>query len=146
MTPTETREIVWKLHLRAPPVRVFEHLATDAGRARFWAEETRQRETEIQFRFATGETLTSRVLRIDPPWTLELTYFDDTVVSFALLEAPGGGTDLELRERGVPEASWAENHAGWISVLMALKAAVDFGADLRNHDAARSWLHGFVDN
>ena len=28
----------------------------------------------------------------------------------------------------------------------ALKAAADFGVDLRNHEAARSWDEGFVDN
>jgi hypothetical protein len=36
--------------------------------------------------------------------------------------------------------------AGWVSVLLALKAAVDFGVDLRNHDPERTWSTGFVDN
>jgi hypothetical protein len=29
---------------------------------------------------------------------------------------------------------------------MALKAAADFGVDLRSHDPARTWDQGFVDN
>ena len=39
-----------------------------------------------------------------------------------------------------------ENRAGWVSVLLGLKAWADFGVDLRTHDAARSWAAGFVDN
>jgi hypothetical protein len=33
-----------------------------------------------------------------------------------------------------------------VSVLLALKAAVDFSVDLRNHDAGRTWCSGYVDN
>jgi hypothetical protein len=29
---------------------------------------------------------------------------------------------------------------------MALKAAADFSADLRNHDPSRTWERGFADN
>jgi hypothetical protein len=36
--------------------------------------------------------------------------------------------------------------AGWVSWLMAMKAAVDFGVDLRNHDAERTWFDGYADN
>jgi len=45
--------------------------------------------------------------------------------------------DEELRREMIP---------GWVSVLMAMKAAVDFGVDLRNHDPKRSWQQGFADN
>jgi hypothetical protein len=40
----------------------------------------------------------------------------------------------------------AEVLPGWVSVLMALKAYVDHGVDLRNHDAARTWDQGYCDN
>ena len=56
-----------------------------------------------------------------------------------------GGTDLLLTERGVPAESRVSNHAGWVSVLLALKAAVDHGIDLRNHDPLRTWDRGYVD-
>jgi hypothetical protein len=36
--------------------------------------------------------------------------------------------------------------AGWVSVQLALKAAVDFGVDLRTHDPARSWDQGYAEN
>ena len=47
---------------------------------------------------------------------------------------------------GVPEADRVDVTAGWVSVLLALKAAVDFGVDLRNHDPQRSWEHGYAEN
>ena len=40
----------------------------------------------------------------------------------------------------------AENRAGWVSVLLTLKAAADFGVDLRNHDPTRTWDQDFADN
>lgn len=55
-------------------------------------------------------------------------------------------TDLTLSDAGVPAADRAEVTAGWVSVLLALKAAVDFGVDLRNHDRQRTWGTGYADN
>jgi hypothetical protein len=43
-------------------------------------------------------------------------------------------------------ANDAETRAGWVSVLLALKAAADHGVDLRNHDPARTWETGYADN
>lgn len=36
--------------------------------------------------------------------------------------------------------------AGWVSVLMAMKAAVDHGVDPRNHDEERPWVRGYADS
>jgi hypothetical protein len=33
--------------------------------------------------------------------------------------------------------------AGWVWLLLRLKASVDFGVDLRNHDEDRTWWHGY---
>ena len=57
-----------------------------------------------------------------------------------------GGTDLTLTETGVPAKWREENRAGWVSVLMALKAAIDFDVDVRSHDPQRTWDQGFVEN
>jgi hypothetical protein len=46
----------------------------------------------------------------------------------------------------VPAEDRAEVVAGWVSGLLALKAAVDFGVDLRNHDPQRTWDAGFAEN
>jgi hypothetical protein len=68
------------------------------------------------------------------------------VTTFDLADDGAGGTDLTLTDAGVREADYAETHAGWVSVLLALKAAADHGVDLRNHDEQRTWDQGFVDN
>lgn len=46
----------------------------------------------------------------------------------------------------VDESIRMEMAAGWVSVLMAMKAAVDHGVDLRNHDESRTWGDGYADN
>jgi hypothetical protein len=53
---------------------------------------------------------------------------------------------LILTDQGVPEEDRIEIIAGWVSVLMALKASVDFGIDLRNHDPQRTWNECYVEN
>ena len=69
-----------------------------------------------------------------------------SVTTFELTQDGRGGTDLTLTAAGVPPADRVEMTAGWVSVLLALKAAVDSGVDLRNHDPARTWDQGFADN
>ena len=124
---------------------MFALLATDEGRASFWAESASQEGNEIFFRFPNGEMLRSRVLESQPPERIVLTYFSGSVVTFELTRSDGG-TDLTLSESGVPEHEVTENRAGWISVLLNLKARVDFGIDLRNHDPRRTWTDGYIDN
>jgi len=46
----------------------------------------------------------------------------------------------------VPLQDRAEIIAGWVSVLLSLKAAGNFGVDLRGHDPERHWDHGYVEN
>ncbi|MBV7255937.1 hypothetical protein KCG44_03970 [Pacificimonas sp. WHA3] len=52
--------------------------------------------------------------------------------------------DLTLPTTGIAPGDHDGMLPGWLNVLPPLKAAVDFGIDLRNHDAARSWGQGFV--
>ena len=73
-------------------------------------------------------------------------YYGSSIATFALEEDGQGGTDLTLTDSGVPAQQRTEVIAGWVSVLMALKAAVDFGVDLRAHDADRHWDSGYVEN
>ncbi|HUH13861.1 MAG TPA: SRPBCC domain-containing protein [Longimicrobiales bacterium] len=143
--------IRWRLHLASPPERVYALLASPRGRARFWARSAEgegEGEGEggtIEFRFVDGTELRSRVLEEAPPHRFALTYFGGSTVVFELAPDGAGGTDLLLTETGVPEDERLENLAGWVSVLLALKAAADFGVDLRNGDPGRSWAHGYVD-
>lgn len=138
-------EIVWRLRLRATPEAVFDLLTTDEGRGSFWAERTEQDGERIRFRFPNGETLDSRVHASSRPTRFSLTYFGGSIVSFELRPA-GSGTDLCLRESNVPAREREENWAGWVSVLLNLKARADHGVDLRNHDSELTWSEGYVDN
>lgn len=81
-----------------------------------------------------------------PPHRYTVEYFGGSRVAFDVASDGAGGTDLVLTESGISPDEWAENYAGWVSVLLSLKAAVDFEVDLRNHDPARSWKIGYVDN
>ena len=139
-------EVRWRVHLGSPPEAVYELLATDDGRSQFWAESARERDGAIDFEFANGERWRGRILEADPPRRFGIEYFGGSRAVFEL--APDGerGTDLTLVETEVPEKWEAENRAGWVSVLLTLKATADFGVDLRNHDPARTWSQGYCDN
>ena len=133
--------IRWRVHVASPPLIVHALLATDAGRARFWAESAEERNGEIDFRFPDGSSWRGRVLANDPPRSFALDYLG-TRVEFELADDGAAGTDVTL----VDESEHPETRAGWVSVLLALKAAADHGIDLRNHDSRRTWEQGFVDN
>ncbi len=120
-------------------------LATPEGRRLFWAVSAEETRGEITFEFVSGQRLSSRVLEAVAPRRYALTYFAGSHVTFELLPDGGGGTDLTLTEWNVLDDALAENIAAWVSVLLHLKAAADFGVDLRNHDPKRGWHHGYVD-
>ena len=124
---------------------VYEALATDDGRATYWAERAPERDGTIEFHILNYPVSTGRVLHREHPRRFVVEYFG-TVVSFKLDDDGYGGTDLSLVAEVPDESSRMEFAAGWVSVLLALKAAVDFGVDLRNHDPQRSWSQGYADN
>lgn len=135
----------WKMHFASPPQKVFEVLATDEGRASFWAESAPERDGRITFNFIGHEPYTGRVLRREPTRLFAIEYFGSQV-EFTMEPDGAGGTDLSLVSTQVDESIRMEVVAGWVSVLMAMKAAVDHGIDLRNHDASRTWEDGYADN
>jgi uncharacterized protein YndB with AHSA1/START domain len=144
-------DLRYRVHLRAAPATVFGFLATGDGRARFWAESAPEEPdgpegSAIAFRFPDRSRLRARVLACEPPRVLRVEYFGGSRVEFELAGDGAGGTELTLTETGLSPAEREENAAGWVSVLLALKAAVDFGVDLRNHDPARTWREGYVEN
>lgn len=135
----------WRLHLRADPETVYQALATDRGREQYWAETSREQDDRIAFCFPDGQVHTATVTTRRPPHRFELEYFGSPS-RFDLRADGAGGTDLELTVGQVPADDHLEVAGGWVSVLMALKAAVDHGVDLRNHDPNRHWGTGYVDN
>lgn len=144
--PSEPGLIRWRLHLAAPPEAVYGFLAAPAGRARFWAESAEDDNGFIVWRFPNGETARTRLLEQKPPHRFVVEYLGGSTATFELISDGARGTDLTLTDEGVPERWRVEVTTGWVSALLALKAAVDFGVDLRNHDPQRTWEHGFVDN
>jgi uncharacterized protein YndB with AHSA1/START domain len=140
------RTVTWRVHLASPRADVYEILATDAGRARFWAQSAVERDGRVEFHFPNGARWSSVVLEREPPARFAVTYIGGSRATFELAAADDGGTDLTLTDAGVPDAEYDDARAGWVSVLLALKAAADFGVDLRSHDARRTWDDGYVDN
>ena len=138
--------IRWRLYLKMPNTRVFQALSTDAGRASFWAESAMETNGVIQFVFPNQMTWDAHILESIPPKKYVVQYFGNSITAFTLEEDGEGGTILSLTDAGVPIQDRTEVIAGWVSVLMNLKAVVEFGVDLRNHDVTRQWDNGFVEN
>lgn len=135
--------IDWRIHLASPPWKVWRAWTTDAGRERFWAEASGAAEGGFDLAFVNGEALRVEVVEAQADRRLVFRYFGGSTVTVELAPDGAGGCDLRLREEGAPDP--LANRAGWVSVLLACKAAVDFGIDLRSRDPARSWDAGFVD-
>jgi hypothetical protein len=146
MISTDTPEIFWRLHLKSAPDTVFLMLSTNEGRARFWAESAFETDGDIEFRFPNGQCHRGRVIDQIRPTRFVVQYIGGSITTFDLEDDGSGGTVLMLRDCGVSEQERVEVTAGWVSVLMALKAAVDYGIDLRNHDERYSWERGYADN
>ncbi len=136
--------IVWRLHLRSSPQRVYDVLDSDAGRASFWAESAVEVNGVIDFEFINGFSCEARVLTRRPPQEWSIDYFN-SVASFRLESDGAGGTDLTLVNENVATEDRNEVTAGWLNVLFPLKAWVDHAVDLRSHDPARIWDAGYVD-
>jgi uncharacterized protein YndB with AHSA1/START domain len=138
--------IQWKIHLKSPPEEVYKALSTDQGRASFRAESAIEQDGIIDFVFPNHAEWKGKILDTVPSHKFKVEYYSDSVVTFELSPDGSGGTDLTLTDRGVPQEDREEVTAGWVSVLMAFKASVDFGVDLRNHDLKRTWDEGFAEN
>lgn len=137
--------ISWNIHFRSGQQKVFDALATDAGRAKYWAESTEEKDGHITFHIYNYPSVRGKILAKEPPYLFELEYFG-TRVRFELQSDGRDGTILHLHAEVDDNALREEMTAGWVSVLMAMKAAVDFDVDLRNHDPNRAWAQGFADN
>jgi hypothetical protein len=137
--------IRWKMHFQSSKEKVFCALATDQGRSRYWAESALELDGCVTFNILGYEPYRGRILKKRAPSQFALEYFG-TIVEFSLQDDGRGGADLSLVASQVDEAVRMEMIAGWVSVLMAMKAAVDHGVDLRNHDATRTWNDGYADN
>jgi hypothetical protein len=138
--------IRWRLHLKSSKEKVYQALSTNPGRASFWAESAIEKDRIIYFKFPNKMTWDAQIIEAIPNRQYTIQYIGNSVTSFLLEADNQDGTDLTLIDSGVAQEHRTEVIAGWVSVLMALKAAVDFGIDLRIHDEKRQWENGYVDN
>lgn len=138
-------EIKWKLHLKTSPEEVYGYLSTSEGRKKYWAENAEELNGYIHFVFANGQKYRSKILLAKPFSYYQIEYFN-SIVRFDLMDDGKGGTDLVMLNSKVPEEDYRTNYAGWVSLLLTLKAMVDFNVDIRNHDTKRTWDQLYIDN
>ena len=137
--------VAWKLHFASSPATVYAALTTDGGRKAYWSESAEETDGKIHFVFLNDVQCVGDVLERSPNSRFRVTYFGFNV-TFDLETDGSGGTDMQVTCTGVSDNEKRQMTAGWVSWLLTMKAAVDFGVDLRNHDPNRTWFDGFADN
>lgn len=123
---------------------MFTALATAEGRAKFWAESAIERDGVIHFTFINGYTCDRKIVERREPSVFALDYFG-AVACLKLTDDGTGGTELLLTHRGVSAEDRDEVHAGWLNVLLPLRAWLITAVDIRNHDRTRTWDQRYVD-
>lgn len=141
----DPERITWKVHFHASPDVVYEFLADADKRKQYWAVSADETDGLIHYRFLNDIETTGRILASEPGRLFTVEYFG-TVTSFELASCDDGGCDMQMSCAQFDQAMRTELIAGWVSWLLTMRAAVDFGVDLRNHDAERTWIKGFADN
>ncbi len=142
--PSTADTVVWRLHLRSDPKRVYELLSTDQGRRSFWSESAVEKDGVIEFQAKNGNRWQSKIVAREEPRLFVLDY--GGLVTFELNEDGAGGTDLTLTHTDFDPNDRDDVLAGWINILLPLKGRADFDIDLRNSDPKRDWAHGYVDH
>jgi len=123
----------WKAHFSSGPAEVYRALSTPLGRSRYWAETADERDQVIRFVLSDGRTDDARIAHAVKDELYQLNYFGRTV-TFTLAADESGGTDLTLS----CDDPGGRHDADHVALLLRLKAFVDFGVDLRNHDTSRT--------
>lgn len=136
--------IVWRLSLASSREAVFELLDTDDGRQRFWAVRSRAVDGGFDLEFPGGLETRVEIVERDAPSRLRLRYFGSDV-ELLLAGREDGGCLFEVRCHCDDPKAWLEMYPGWVSWLLVLKGAADFGAALRNGSPERTWSQRYVD-
>lgn len=139
------KNLSWKILLQKEPKAVYDMLNTDKGRASFWAESAIEDQNSIQFIFINGQKTISPILDRSPHQLFKINYFG-VETSFYLQPLNENKTVVQLECVDIPESEYEEILPGWVSVLMNLKAVLEHGIDLRNHDPQHCWDQRFVNN
>jgi uncharacterized protein YndB with AHSA1/START domain len=142
--PSTDDTIVWRLHLRSSPQRVYELLTSDEERANYWSKTAVEHDGVIEFEAKNGNRWQSRIVERVPGRRFTMEY--GGVTEFDLAEDGAGGTDLTLTNTGFAPEDRDDALPGWLNILLPLKAWADFGVDLRGADPERDWTRGYVDH
>ncbi|MFF0341839.1 hypothetical protein [Kribbella sp. NPDC004875] len=126
-----------KVFCAAGPSDVYRAVSTWHGRERFWATAAPETDGVISFRLGDGRTDESRIEQAVQDERYQLRYFGRTL-TFTLTPGATGGTDLTLSSDDPADCPEV------VSLLLRLKASVDFGVDLRHHDEHRTT--GYADS
>ena len=135
----------WRVLINATAADVYRAVSTDEGRAGFWVATSRSTASGITLEFFDGTSWTGRMLRATPDRAVELTYLGGGTVVLEILPVSQSQCIVAVTDRPTNPVDWLANYAGWVAVLLNLKATAEFGVDLRNRDGARSFEQGFVD-
>jgi len=139
------KSVEWRINCRTTAQKIYDTLITPEGRMSFWAESANQLDDHIHFEFPNGLSHSSRVIESIPNKLFCLEYFE-AKTTFMIHPNDDNTCTLTLHAENIPEPDFMEVHAGWVSVLLNLKAFLEHGIDLRNHNQNRTWDQGFVDN
>jgi hypothetical protein len=129
----------WKVHFKSAPSEVYRALSTPLGRSRFWADSAKEADGVIHFVLPGDRTDDSRIESAIKDQLYAVSYFGRLLTFVLIPDDQTNGTDLTLTYQSPddPAATDADS-ATWVSLLLRLKASVDFGVDLRNHDNSRT--------
>jgi hypothetical protein len=126
MDASKTPIITWKIHLRSAPEAVYRMLATKEGRSRFWADAAEEEQGVIHFRFSNGQQLEAPRAGEDAPGTLSAELLRRQRRDLRAAGGREGRYGPHAERTRCPTQEYEQNRAGWVSVLLMLKAAVDF--------------------
>ena len=139
-------QINWKAHFKSSPETVYQSLTDPTKRKQYWADEAEEDGEKVTFVFKNLNFVNvGKIIERVPNRSFKVVYLD-TTVTFELEPDLVGGTDLALKVENVKDGDKVELIAGWVNWLMTMRAAVDYGIDLRNHDPKRTWREGYVEN
>ncbi len=136
----------WRVNLSAPRELVFDLLTPDLETDPYRASSAGQFDSENGWIAPEGAHLKDATLDLLPPRRIVARYAGGGVATLDLTDDGRGGTDLRLTDIGQQAEDRTELVAGWVSVLLALKASVDFSLDLRDHDHRTFWTGAYVEH
>lgn len=139
------KTVEWKIHFTTSLEIVYSYLVSQDGREKFWSETSIEKDGFIFFTYPNESFYKSKIILKIEHEKFYLEYFD-SLVKFHLVRSEKNGTELTLINEGISEKNYLDAHSGWVSVLLNMKAVVDYNCDLRNHNENRTWDQKYVDN